>query len=279
MRSISTQKNRNCLKNNSGQTLVVIVFLLLFSTMVGITISTRFVNTLRGFVRTDDSVKALKAAEAIIERMLITPNSVLEGYIAAGNCDGNCLYSVTEPNGNIVSADVTLKYSGDTDGPYTIYIQPGEAGQVNMTGYGTGKVVDICWHGSASVYTAYAYEESGETKIASYAVNSVASPYNDNGFDTAAANYGYPNCFPVSTTGTPKYIRLRTYYESAYVTSLPTPGETIPRQGIILDAHGYSGDSVKNVVVLKTDAIAPSFFDYAILQTSTTSPLTNSYSP
>lgn len=266
-------------KDQTGQTLVVIVFLMIVATTVGVTISNRFISTLKGFVRTDDSVKALKAAEAIVEQLLIVPNQTLEGYIAFGNCGSACTYSVTEPNGNVVSANVTLEYSGNSTDPFSLNLAPGEAGQISLLGYAAGSPIDICWQGSSSVHAAYIYIESAVTKITSYAVNSVSSPYNDNGFDTAAANHGYPNCFTINTIGTPQYVRIRPYYEQAALYAVPAIGQVIPRQGIIMDARGYSGESVKHITVLKTDPMAPAFFDYALLQTSGTSDLTNSYGP
>lgn len=264
-------------KNNQGQTLVIIVFLMIIATTVGITISNRFLGALKGLVRTDDSVKALKAAEAIVERLLVVPNETMEGYIAFGNCAEACTYSITEPNGNIVRADAALTYSGNSTDPFSLNLEPGDAGQVSLLGYASEGTVDICWHGGASIHVAYIYDDTGTLELKPYSVNAVSSSHNDNGFDTAAANHGYPNCFTVTTTGTPQYLRLRSYYESAGVYVVPAIGQSIPRQGIIIDAHGYSGESVKNIIVLKTDPMAPAFFDYSLLQTSQTSDLTNSY--
>jgi len=256
---------------------VVMVFLMIVSTTIGITISNRFISAFKGLVRTDDSVKALKAAEAIIERLLVVPNETLEEYIAFGNCGNACTYSITEPNGNIVSANVSLEYSGNTTDPFSLNLESGEAGQINLLGYASGSPLDICWYGASSVHAAYIYEEAGVTMLNSFAVNSVSSSYSENGFDSAGANHGYPNCFTITATGTPEYVRIKPYYEQAVLYAVPAIGQTIPRQGIILDARGYSGGSVKHIVVLKTDPMAPAFFDYALLQTSETSDLTNSY--
>ena len=267
------------IKDQTGQTLVVMVFLMIVATTIGVTISNRFMSTLKGFVRTDDSTKALRAAEAIIERLLVVPNETLEGYIAFGNCGSACTYSITEPNGNIISANVTLEYSGNSTDPFSLGLEPGEAGQISLQGYTSGSSLDVCWQSASSIHAAYIYEESAVTKINSYAVNSVSSPYSGNGFDTAVANHGYPNCFTINTMVTPKYIRIRPYYERAVVYAVPAIGQTIPRQGIIMDAHGYSGETVKHITVLKTDAMAPGFFDYALLQTSEVSDLTNNYGP
>ncbi|KKS03360.1 MAG: hypothetical protein UU64_C0003G0043 [candidate division WWE3 bacterium GW2011_GWF2_41_45] len=256
---------------------MIMVFLMIVSTTIGITISNRFMSALKGLVRTDDSVKALKAAEAIIERLLIVPNETLEGYIMFGNCGSACAYSITEPNGNIVSATVSLEYSGNSTDPFSLNLEPGEAGQINLLGYASGSPLDICWYGASSAHAAYIYEEAGVTKINSFAVNSVSSPHSENGFDTAAANHGFPNCFTITTSATPKYVRIKPYYEQAVFYAVPAIGQTIPRQGIILDARGYSGESAKHIIVLKTDPMAPAFFDYALLQTTGTSNLTNSY--
>ena len=87
------------------------------------------------------------------------------------------------------------------------------------------------------------------------------------------------DCFTINTIGTPQYVRIRPYYEQAALYAVPAIGQVIPRQGIIMDARGYSGESVKHITVLKTDPMAPAFFDYALLQTSGTSDLTNSYGP
>lgn len=221
---------------------MIMVFLMIVSTTIGITISNRFMSALKGLVRTDDSVKALKAAEAIIERLL-----------------------------------VSLEYSGNSTDPFSLNLEPGEAGQINLLGYASGSPLDICWYGASSAHAAYIYEEAGVTKINSFAVNSVSSPHSENGFDTAAANHGFPNCFTITTSATPKYVRIKPYYEQAVFYAVPAIGQTIPRQGIILDARGYSGESAKHIIVLKTDPMAPAFFDYALLQTTGTSNLTNSY--
>jgi len=266
-----------CTKNNKGQTLVIIFFLMIIATTVGITISNRFLGALKGLIRTDDSAKALKAAEAIVERLLVVPNETLEGYIVFGNCANACLYSITEPNGNVVRAEATLTYSGNSADPFSLNLEPGEAGQVSLLGYTSGSMVDICWRGAASIHAAYIYEDSGILKLTPYSVNAVSSSHNDNGFDTASANHGYPNCFSLTAVGNPRYLRLRTYYQSAGVFVVPAVGQFIPKQGIVINARGYSGETVKNVVVLKTDPMAPPFFDYSLLQTSQTSDLTNSY--
>ena len=83
---------------------------MIVATTIGITMSSRFISTLKGFVRTDDSSKALKAAEGIVERLLVVPFDTLEGYINFGSCGNDCVYTINEPNGNIVSAVATLAF-------------------------------------------------------------------------------------------------------------------------------------------------------------------------
>ena len=274
---MNTKRFQVIKRDTKGQTLVVMVFLMIFATAIGVTISSRFLNTLRGFVRTDDSTKALKAAEAIIERTLIVPSDTLSDYITFGNCGDACVYTINEPSGNVVRATVALSLMGNTPDPFSVNVRQGEVGQVNLTGYSTNSTFDICWDGTSSVYALYVYTDAGVIKSKPYAYNSSASPYFGNGFGTSSANHGYTNCFTVNTTGSPKYARLRSYYDNTHAYVVPLSGQVIPTQGIMMDAYGYSGQQVKHVKVLKTDPSALPLFDYALLQTSDTYDLTNSY--
>jgi hypothetical protein len=219
--------------------------------------------------------KARAAADAGIEKLLAIPNDTLASYIQFNNCGSSCVFSVVDTTGQTISANVTLSYAGNSSDAYEIGLTQGESGQLSLTGYSTGSFVDVCWDTGASVFASYVFQNGNTTSADTYAYNSANSSYTTNHFSNATAGNGHTSCFRVTTSNTPRLLRLQPIYSDTSVFVYPAPNQLIPTQGIYITSEGRSGESIKRVEALKTDKIGPSVFDYVLLQKSEDLPLTN----
>jgi hypothetical protein len=262
-------------KSQTGQIVVAVVLLMILALLLGVTISSRFAQSLHTLTQTDDSAKALAVAEAGIERTLLVSNETLDDYIKFNSCGANCLLTITDTNGSLIRATIALSYSGNSSEPYVIAAKKGQMDQVSLSGYGSGKNISVCWDTDASIYLNYVYKLStNEVKSDVYAYNSVM-PMGQSGFPSAVAQSGHRNCFIFAASNTPYFARIKPYYADATVYVIPASGEIIPKQGILITSLGQSGTARKTVRVLKTDPIMPELFDYTLFQKTQDSPLSN----
>lgn len=259
----------------SGQTLIAIIFLMSIALVIGVTITNRQLSTISQTTGADNSTKALAIAEAAIEKVLLIPNETLEDYIDFGNCGTACIAEVTDPTGQNISATVSLAYAGNSEEPFMLHAGEGESIQVNLKNYPSGQTFSICWDGGASIYASYIYESGTVFLSNSYAYNANGYSPASNHFSSSVASHGFNSCFDVTAVLTPRMVRVRPYYDDAYVYIIPSPGNLVPIQGIMLESTGVAGESSKVINVLKTDPIAPTFFDYVLFQKSTTETLSN----
>lgn len=259
-----------------GQTLVIIFFLMLLALSIGITVSTRFASELHIFSRTDNSSKALAAAEAGLERTLAVPMDTLKDYIDHNSCGQNCIWQVTDTTGQPIRADVTLSYEGNTGSdPYRLNLVQSSTTELSLSGYPSGKSIDVCWNTPASIYASYISQTGSIIKAKVYPYNSFGSTYTDNGFTSAAPMYSYSSCFRITTTDTSLILRLKSYYQDTQIFLVPYSGGSIPVQGILLKSVGQAGDTRRTVTALKAFSHTPVIFDYVLYQKSPTEPLSN----
>jgi len=262
-------------KNEKGQTLIIAVIIMAIALAVGVTVSSRFMSTLKNISESDNSTRALAVAEAAIENMLIVPQETLENYINYNNCGNNCVLEISGESNYRARADVELSFAGSTSDPYSIKVYNGEVYQLSLNGYGSSSNIDVCWDGTASVYASYVYESSGIISNDIFAYNPVGYAGTMNGFDEATPLHGHSNCFSVTTLGTPRVLRVKPYNEDAVIHFVPSLGQNIPSQGILITSVGRAGDAIKTVKVLKTTGAVPEYFDYVIYQKSPDTPLSN----
>jgi len=260
--------------NQKGQMFIVMAFLMLLALTIGITISSRFIKSLRQFTGRDNASKALSIAEAAVENILLKSNDTLEDYINYGSCGSDCVASVTDVTGQEIRAEVSLTFAGNSEEIFELEGNRGETLQINLSGYSSDSVVTVCWNTNSSVYASYIYKDGEETKSEIYAYNAVGTSY-DNYFEEASPDYGYSSCFDVSTVNTPELLRLRMFNSNSVIYIVPAPGENIPRQGILIKSRGYAGDAIKTVTVLRTEPITPGVLDYILYQKSLNEPLSN----
>jgi len=262
-------------KNEKGQTLIIAVIIMAIALAIGVTVSSRYMSTLKNISESDNSTRALAVAEAAIENMLVVPQETLENYINYNNCGNDCVLEISGESNYRARADVTLSFAGSTSDPYSIKVYNGEVYQLSLNGYGSSSNIDVCWDGVASVYASYVYDLSGSILNDVFAYNPVGYAGFINGFDEAASLHGHSNCFSVATSGTPRVLRVKPYNDDALMHFVPSTGQSIPSQGILITSVGRAGDAVKTVQVLKTTGAVPEYFDYVIYQKSPDTPLSN----
>ncbi|MFH1088670.1 MAG: hypothetical protein V1719_02405 [Patescibacteria group bacterium] len=258
-----------------GQTLVIMLMLMVVATFVGITVSTRFVKNLRLVSSADDSSKALSVAEALVERLLLVTSATLEEYISNNSCGDVCALSIADATSQTLTASAVLSFSGNSVNSYTVSLKQTNVQQVSLAGYQSSRTINVCWNGDASVVGSYIYTQSGAVKATPLAYNAVGTSHSDNGFNTSSSSMGYDNCFSVSAANTPQAIRLKTAYDDAEGAVIPEAGYSIPIQGIKIESTGRAGEAVRKVTVIKSKSFVPSYFDYVIYQKSTSEALSN----
>ena len=265
---------KNCNKQK-GQTLIIVVGVMAIALAVGITISSRYIKTLRGLSEADNATRALAVAEAAIERILVTSDETLEGYINNNNCGADCTLEIFGDSNYRARADVTLGFAGGTSGTFETKVKNSEVYQLFLNGYSSGSTMDVCWDGLSSVYSSYIYDSGGAVLSDVYAYNPIGYSGVENGFEEASPSHGHENCFTVNTSNTPRLLRTRIYNEDTILYFIASDGQNIPVQGILITSIGRSGNAVRTVKVLKTGGSVPEIFDYVVYQKSQDDPLSN----
>ncbi|MFZ5425209.1 MAG: hypothetical protein ACOZAO_05420 [Patescibacteria group bacterium] len=266
-------------KNQQGQTILLIVLVMLIALSIGLTVSTRFIKNLSTISESDNSERALAVAEAAVERILTLPNQTLLDYIQNSNCTSDCYLEITGSDGVVATASITLSTEGSSDS-LGIGVTQENVSQVITDGYADNTDLFVCWNSPSSgflpsVMAYHVYGNAGSVAMDSYAINSLGSPYTSNGFDDATSAFGYAHCFTINGRPDSKLVRLRSFYNDVEVNVLSDSGASLPSQGIRIESVGQVGDAVKRVVVVKTESYVPFQYDFALFQTHTTEPLSN----
>lgn len=265
-------------KNQNGQTLAVMLILMLLSLSLGITISNRFIKSLRSTTRVQANYRAQAVAEAAVERILIKDVEELINYIEFGNCGLDCFYQITNDDGVIETATIELSYLGNSSDPYVMQLAQNQPNELVLTGYPNNQNISVCWDnpsGTPPSVTGYmVYGTSGNYQMNSFARNSSGSTVS-NGFDTTTGGSGFDSCFSVNTQTNPVMLRMRSLYQDLEVTVIPAASTTLPSQGILIESTGQVMDSTKKLSVIKGNNLVPLDFDFVLFQRSATEALHN----
>lgn len=266
--------------NQKGQTLVIVLFVMTLALIIGISISTRFIFSLRNLARTDSSSRALAIAEAGIERMLIHDIEVLKDFIINGTCGDECSLEIIGEDGIRATAAINLSIEGETPDPYPIELVQTDSYEINLVGYPADTVLYICWNdppvGDApSVKATFFYGTQGNYLVDVYSYNSVISYYSDNGFDDAVPAHGFGNCFTIGGRSSPQALRLRSLYNDVTAYVVPHMNTVIPSQGVLIVSEGKVSEATRKVTVIKRDPVVPIEFDYILYSKTELEPLTN----
>jgi hypothetical protein len=266
-------------KNEKGQTLVIIFFVMLLALIIGVGISDRFITALRSLTRTTLNYRAYAVAEAAVENILLRSTTELEDFINFNSCGSDCYLEITNADGIVETAVITLSFLGNSSEPFGINLHKDSVSEVSLAHYGNSKNITVCWDSPVGTLPAVTgtlvYKPTASTfSLNAFSYNSVGSLYN-NGFPTSAAAHGYQNCFTVNSLQDPQILRLRAVYTDVEAVIIPDSSATLPSQGILIESVGTVLDTSRKITVIKTNSVVPLPFDFVIFNKSTTDPLAN----
>ncbi|MBI2620610.1 hypothetical protein HYW61_00095 [candidate division WWE3 bacterium] len=266
--------------NQSGQTLVIIVLVMMMALAVGTAVSSRFIKSISERVQTDSSVRALAVAEAAIERLLRLPDSTLQDYVKYGTCGSDCELEIVGGDGVVAKTTVVLGNVGGSSDILNVSLTTDSVVEVGLDGFNNNTDISVCWNNPSGIKPSVAgiliYGGDDSLGVDNYAFNSIGSTNIDNGFDDAASVSGYENCFEAVGRTNPRLLRLKSYYNNVDAVVLPGNGASLPIQGILIEATGKVADAVKKVSVIRSNKFLPVQFDFAVFNKSATFPLSNS---
>ncbi len=264
--------------NQKGQTLIVVMMLMIISLSIGLAISQRIIKGSGNSTTLDTSSRAYAVAEAAIEKMLPTAPGTLDTYINNNSCGTNCQVTITGADGVAATATVSLSYAGNSTSLFNTKVSRDDVTEVDLTGYGN-RPLELCWDGSSgstpSVSALFVYGSSTPYSSQRYAYNSTSTTHSSNGFTAAAPDLSYSNCFTISGQDNPRFVRIRAIYQDLNLYVIPKSGGTLPVQGYLLTSVGRLGSVTKTVTALKSRSFVPSSFDYVLFSTSDSTILTN----
>lgn len=268
------------IRDEKGQTIAAVIMVMIIALSVGVSVSTRFVKSLRVASRTDTSSRAIAIAEAAVERVLNTDYTILEDFINFGSCGTSCTLQIVGADGVVANANVTLGFAGGTSEAYLVSLAIDDTVEVSLSTYPDNTDLNICWNNSPSgedpsVTGLLLHGTEGNYKASAFSYNSIGSIYGANGFSEATAGYGYSNCALIDGVPNMISIRVRSLYNSVDAYVVPSTGIDLPSQGILISSTGIVLDTERKVEVVLSKPFLPMSFDYVLFSKSTDNPLSN----
>lgn len=272
------------LNYQEGQILLITLMVLVVAMVIGLSIATRTITTIRMASQQDNSSRAFSAAEAGIEQALTSVNSTVNGTFTTNNST----YSTTKapqqgPNLLINNADLIQK-DDSADiwlSTYPDYSNPwGTPTSATLTIY-WGNSIDNCTPSestntmaaleiavisgtkAAPVLNTYAYDPCADRRNPS--VNS-RNHFTAPGGGTTITQGGISKTFSYSapiTVSSGLLARVIPLYAGTYIGV--TGSIAIPSQGTLITSTGISGGTQRKVVSFRGFPKAPAeLFPYLI---------------
>ncbi len=266
--------------NEKGQTIAIVILVMVVALSVGVAVSTRFIKSLRVSVKTDDSSRAVAVAEAGVEELLGTDYDVLVDYINFGSCGDACALELVGEDGVSANANITLSMVGESSEPHQLNLTTTNIAEVSLDGYSDSTSVYICWDSPSSgdlpsISGLYVYGNEGNYEADSFGFNSIGSLYSANNFTEATSSFGYLNCASLTGKSNPKIVRIKSIYNNVKAYVVPEPGNNLPSQGVLITSVGTVNEAIRTVEVLYSKPFVPIDFDYVLFSTAEDSPLSN----
>lgn len=260
------------LRNQKGQTLLIIVLIMVVALTVGLSVASRTITNLRNTREQASSQKALSAAEAGIEQ------AIKSGASVGGSFSENTTYTTTV--GQVLGTSPFLLNGGGK-------ISKNDATYIWVTPYSTNpaNLWQNPWSGNIIVYWG---DSSGDCSNAAVEVavisGSVASPVMTRfAYDPCSARRGTNN-FSNTTASNTTIQGIRFYYQRSisisnallvrvnplYAESVigASGSNALPQQGITVTSTGTSDDKTqRKITVFQGYPEVPAeFFPYILFQ-------------
>lgn len=244
------------MNNQKGQALLIIVLVMVVALTVGLSVASRTIINLRNSSDQASSQQALSAAEAGIERAIVTGNT----SNIAGNFSGNSSYTTTIAS---VSGTTPFLINGGNvvpkDDATYIWISPYSSNPaIQWTNMWSGNLT-LYWGDSSGACNNAALEVSiingpkGAPTITRYALDPCAARAGSNNFTVVSAS-------PFSVSGkTLAYrtvisisngllVRINPIYSTTYLAASGTTA--LPNQGTVITSVGTSNSSTTRKVTV-----------------------------
>ncbi|MEK7595833.1 MAG: hypothetical protein AAB443_04585 [Patescibacteria group bacterium] len=266
--------------NQRGQTLIVMLLIMLAALAIGLAVSQRLVGSLWRSANLDNASRSDTVAHALVERVLTIPSATLDSYITNSNCTTDCGLTITGNDGVTSIATATLSYAGNSTQTFDVSIDKNSVYEISMTSYSGSASVELCWDNAISgsnpsVYVTYIYGSSAPYSISYYAYNSAATLFTANGFMAATPDLSYPNCFTISPKTSPQFMRLKALYNNVFLHVVPKNGASIPVQGYLISVTGQTGQVRRTLKLIKSKPFLSPIFDFTLFSTSGDTSLQN----
>nr|MBI5456076.1 hypothetical protein [Candidatus Levybacteria bacterium] len=280
------------IKNQKGQTLLVIVLIMVVALTVGLSLASRTITNIRNTREQVSSQKALSAAEAGIERAI--KKASCTGLCAEGVFSGNTNYSTTVTQvlgdlsfllngGKIVSKndatyvwvtsplDQNNLWQNPWSGNLTIYWgNPGEDCNNASNRPAALEVAVISGTVGAPVMTRRALDPCPTRVATSNNFNVDSSLISANSTKISNVTPLYKAVFCIGTAGCPiagkgLLVRINPIYADSVIGAA---GAGLPSQGVTITSTGTSDDNIKRTVTVFQGypEVPAEFFPYILFQ-------------
>ena len=263
-------------KNNSGQAVLIVLLSLSVDLIIVLYIMSRSITDISLSNKDEDSMRAFSAAEAGIERALIT------GSFQSGGFD----------NANFTGS-VSEFGQGDDTVVYPMSLKSGEIATFWFNRPSDLNVFDgsrakICWGTAATeppaVEVSTYYLEGGIYKISRVALDPLAVSRTPTNYFTAATTgactvdneqFRYYSTVSLPTVGTLQFMTVKPLYNTTVshkigidVSNIVNDGSLLPSQGVKINSDGSFAGANRSIEVYQLHPVAPSIFMNAVYSSS-----------
>jgi len=274
---------------NSGQALVLVLLSLSVVLTLVMYILSRSVTDIAVTSREEEAVRAFSAAEAGVERALVTASSI--GDTEIGNARFN--------------ASVTSFAKGTMNFNYPIRLAPGDTATLWFVSHEedgslvckagfpcySGNSLKVCWgepeterdSDAPAIEVSIFYEDArlddnfSDLKIARAAFDPYSLRSPPNSFDNAPISnctigdksYQFQETLNLSSYNGLIFAKVRMYYntDKNHSVGFVVTDDTLPSQGLMVSSSGTSGESNRRLEVFQSYPEPPSVFDFALFST------------
>ena len=246
------------LLNQKGQALLIIVLVMVVALTVGLSVASRTIINLRNSSDQASSQQALSAAEAGIERAIVTSNtSNIQGGLPGNSSYTTTIASVSGTNpflingGNLVPKDdaVYVWLTPYSSNPQTQWINPWTGSFTVYWGDASGSC------NNAALEVAVINGPKGAPTITRYAIDPCAARTGNNNFTAATVSspaflvggksLTYKTTISISSG---LLVRINPIYSNAYIATSGT--SALPDQGTTITSTGTSNSSTTRKVTV-----------------------------
>jgi len=292
---ISKYTNKQ-MNNERGQVLLLTILVTVIVLTLAVAAARRTTIDIRQLNAATESNRALTAAEAGVESILL---ALKNGELpeACGTMDAEAC-ALAFGGSSVSSIEVeTMTSLNLSDVPEEQTIEVTLFNQ--LTGEDYNGTLDIKWEvGSAIVITIVLGDDSNPRKYFLYRETFNCGDFaSGNGFTVVLDDDGdgwcsitsinigaleeqYEALYPHPTASTHPInaltMRIRPMYQNTGISVSGTGGDDLPTQAFSIISTGTSGDSQRTIQATRTNEAMPSIFDFVLFNGSTTNPLTGS---